>query len=199
MPLRIEDAGSNNTVNIPASLRASLNGIVHLAGDDSTVTFHAGSISDELHIHVGTRASVEIGPNCRLGKMQIYTTQDNSVSIGANASFTYETRLHLLEPSSLRIGSGVLFADRVYITTSDMHSIIDVETGERINPSRDVNISDRVWLGMQVTVLKGASIGSGSIIGACSVVSGDIPPLSIASGQPARVTRQGVTWRPDLI
>jgi len=199
MPLRIEDAGSNNAVDIPESLHASLNGILHLTGQDSTVKFHEGSMSDELHIHVGTRVTLEIGPNCRLGKMQIYTTQDNTVSIGANAAFTHETRFHLHEPSSLRIGIGVLFADRILITTSDMHSIVDLETGKRINPSRDVNIADRVWLGFQVTVLKGTSIGSGSIIGACSVVSGDIPAFSIATGQPARVTRQGVTWRPELI
>jgi len=199
MPLRIEDAGSNNTVEIPESLRASLNGIIHLTGNDSRVTFHAGSISDELQIHVGSRVSLEIGPDCRLGKMQIYTSRDNTVSLGANASFTHATRLHLHEPSSLRIGSGVLFADGILITTSDMHSIVDVQTGERINPSRDVTIADRVWLGFQATVLKGTSIGVGSIIGACSVVSGDIPAFSIAAGQPARVTRQGVTWRPDLI
>jgi acetyltransferase-like isoleucine patch superfamily enzyme len=199
MALRIVDAGRNNTVDIPASLHANLNGTLHLAGHDSTVRFHAGSMSDDLQIHVGSRVALEIGPDCRLGKMQIYTTQDNTVSIGANASFTYETRFHLHEPSSLRIGTGVLFADRVYITTSDMHSIVDVETGERINPSKDVDIADRVWLGMHVTVLKGTSIGSGSIIGACSVVAGHIPPCSIASGQPARVIRQGVTWRPELI
>jgi len=199
MPLRIIDAGSNNTLDMPESLYDSLNGTVHLAGQDSKVMFHAGSVSDELYIQVGTRVTLEIGPNCRLGKMVIYTTQDNIVSIGANASFTHETKFLLHEPSSLSIGSGVLFADRVFITTSDMHSIIDMETGKRINPSRDVNIADRVWLGMQVTVLKGASIGLGSIIGACSVVSGDIPPFSIAAGLPARVTRQGVTWRPDLI
>lgn len=199
MPLRIEDAGSNNTVAVPESLYESLNGMVHLTGQDSKVIFHDGSISDQFYIHVGSRVTVEIGPNCRLGKMVIHTSQDNIVSIGADAKFTHDIRFLLHEPSSLRIGNGAFFADRVLITTSDMHSIIDMESGKRINPSRDVNIADRVWLGFQVTVVKGASIGSGSIIGACSVVSGEIPAWSIASGQPARVTRQGVTWREDLI
>jgi acetyltransferase-like isoleucine patch superfamily enzyme len=199
MPIRIEDTGRNNRIDIAAATCANLNGAIHFAGSDSSLTFHDGSISDDIYVHIGSRVSVEIGSNCRLGKLQIYTTCENTLVIGANAAFTYETKLHMHEPSSIIIGSGALFADGVYITTSDMHSIIDEKTGERLNYSEDVNIGERVWLGMRVTILKGATIGSGSIIGACSVVAGNIPAFSIAAGQPARVRRQGVTWRQELL
>jgi acetyltransferase-like isoleucine patch superfamily enzyme len=199
MTIRVEDSGSNNVVDIPQTLLSTMNGFVQITGNDSYLSLQEGSVNDDCYIHVGSSVRIVIGANCRLGKLQIYTTQHNNLTIGANASFNYQTRLHMHEPSSLEIGNDALFADGVYITTSDMHSIIDAQTGERLNRSQDVVISDHVWLGMNVTVLKGTHIGHGSIIGACSLVAGNIPALSAAAGQPARVVRQGVTWRKDLI
>jgi virginiamycin A acetyltransferase len=57
-------------------------------------------------------------------------------------------------------------------------------------PGRDTVIGHDVWLGTRATVLPGAEIGSGSIIGAGAVVSGAIPPYSIVSGNPGRVRRR---------
>ncbi|RLM32799.1 DapH/DapD/GlmU-related protein [Haloarcula sp. Atlit-120R] len=57
-----------------------------------------------------------------------------------------------------------------------------------------MHIGDNVWIGQGVTVLKGVSIGDGSVIGASSVVSKDIPPQSLAVGQPANVVREDVAW-----
>lgn len=51
----------------------------------------------------------------------------------------------------------------------------------------DVVIEDYVWLASRVTVLPGVRIGYGSVVGACSVVTKDIPPMSIAVGVPAKI------------
>jgi acetyltransferase-like isoleucine patch superfamily enzyme len=56
--------------------------------------------------------------------------------------------------------------------------------------SKEVVIEDDVWLGYNVIVLPGVTIGKGSVIGAGSVVSKDIPPYSIAIGNPARVIKK---------
>lgn len=60
--------------------------------------------------------------------------------------------------------------------------------------SAPVTIGDDVWIGIQVLVLQGVTIGEGAIIGARSVVTRDIPARALAVGSPARVIREGVTW-----
>ena len=52
-----------------------------------------------------------------------------------------------------------------------------------------VHICRNVWLGERVCVLPGVTIGEGSVIGAGSIVTHDIPPFSIAAGAPARVIK----------
>lgn len=52
---------------------------------------------------------------------------------------------------------------------------------------KDVKIEENVWLGINVTILPGVTIGEGAVIQAGSVVVCDIPPLAIAGGHPAKV------------
>lgn len=54
---------------------------------------------------------------------------------------------------------------------------------------KPVVIEDDVWIGARVTILPGVTIGEGSVIGACAVVSKSIPPYSVAVGNPARVVK----------
>ncbi len=53
----------------------------------------------------------------------------------------------------------------------------------------DVIIGNDVWIGYEVTILSGVHIGDGAAIGACSLVSQDVPPYAIVGGNPARIIR----------
>ncbi|WP_147822700.1 CatB-related O-acetyltransferase [Salidesulfovibrio onnuriiensis] len=53
----------------------------------------------------------------------------------------------------------------------------------------DTVIGSDVWIGYDATIMPGVSIGHGCIVGAKSVVTGDVPPYSIVAGNPARVIR----------
>lgn len=108
-------------------------------------------------------------------------------------------RFLMNEPSQCCVGRECLFSEGIDVTTSDMHSILDLASGERINPANDVYIGSKVWLGKDALVLKGARIGSGSVIGARSVVSRSLGSNVIAVGSPAQVVRENVSWKYDLI
>ena len=70
------------------------------------------------------------------------------------------------------------------ITDTDWH-----EDDPRVGCNKPVVIGDNVWLGYAVKVLKGVRIGENSIIGACSVVTKDIPANVIAAGNPCKVLK----------
>jgi acetyltransferase-like isoleucine patch superfamily enzyme len=56
-------------------------------------------------------------------------------------------------------------------------------------PSRPIVIEDQVWIGARAMIMKGVRIGRGSIVAARSVVTHDVPPLSIVAGNPAKVVK----------
>jgi acetyltransferase-like isoleucine patch superfamily enzyme len=85
------------------------------------------------------------------------------------------------------IGDDCMFAESVFITDADWH-----DHYHRIFPGKRaaVVIEDNVWLGDRATICKGVRIGKNSIVGACSVVTRDVPANAIAVGNPARVVSE---------
>lgn len=97
----------------------------------------------------------------------------------------------------IEIGNNVLMASKIYIADhnhgsyrGEMQSSPDVPPVKRELTYREVIIGDNVWLGEFVSIMPGVTIGRGSIIGAHSTVTHNIPPRSIAVGSPAQVIKQ---------
>lgn len=87
-----------------------------------------------------------------------------------------------------------MVAANTWIRCSDMHDIFDLDSNEVINNAADVFVESHVWIAQESLILKGAKIKSGSIIGARSLVTGEIPRFSLAIGSPAKVIKQNVSW-----
>jgi acetyltransferase-like isoleucine patch superfamily enzyme len=120
------------------------------------------------------------------------------VQIGSR---TFVGRSDLVCYRSLTIGDDVIMSWGITVVDHDSHSI---EWDKRQSDVRDwgkgnkdwqhiahapVVIGNKAWIGFNVSILKGVTIGEGAVIGACSVVTRDIPPFSMAVGNPARVVR----------
>ncbi|OUN99901.1 acyltransferase [Bacteroides clarus] len=86
---------------------------------------------------------------------------------------------------SIKIGKNVRCGANTMITDSDWHN-----DDYRSSSDRPIVIEDNVWLGYGVKILKGVHIGKNSFIGACSIVTQDIPENVIAAGNPCRVIKK---------
>ncbi len=194
--LLINNNGENNLISLEND--DNLNGGVSISANNNKLKIGAGCKAHNLKIDLGENCNVLIGDNCTLGCLNIWASRDAEIIIGSDSNFTWIAQISCHEPSSIMIGSNFLCATDVLITSSDMHGIYDLETGERVNPAKNIVINESVWLGIGAIVLKGSKVGHDSIIGARSVVMGEIPNNSVAVGNPARVIKQNVFWKHTL-
>ena len=96
--------------------------------------------------------------------------------------------------TKILVGEWCMFSASIVVRTGDEHAIFDLSSGEMVNQGKDVIFEPHVWVGNGATVMKGVTAGFGSIIGAHSVVTDNVPRKSVVAGVPAKVIRQNVSW-----
>ena len=136
---------------------------------------------------------INIGAECMLA---VGSQIQGNVSIGNNSSVqSYSIIVGYGEPGAeqgqVRIGNKVRIAANCMIIAGNhrFQNITKPIHGQGVEPG-NITIEDNVWIGGSVNILAGVTIGHSSVIGAGSVVTKDIPPMSIAVGAPAKVIKQ---------
>ena len=142
------------------------------------------------------KGNIEIGKNTKLissskfygaslDKVSLYTIGNNSkIKIGDNCTL-HGTSIR--SNLNIEIGNNCIFASHIKLIDHD-HNINNRESKDYI--SKEIKIGNNVWVGYNVIILKGATIGENSVIGAGSVVVNDIPKNCIAAGNPAKVIKK---------
>ncbi len=138
-------------------------------------------------VTIGDRCTFLSSPNANLigvnRPCMISTmSRDAEVRIGNDCGFS-GTVIAAFE--RIVLGDGVICGANTLITDSNWHP-----EDPRSGTPAPVTIGHNVWLGVNATVLKGVTIGDNSVIGAGSVVTGEIPANVIAAGNPCKVIRQ---------
>jgi len=114
---------------------------------------------------------------------------------GAEITIGENTRIHgvcIHAWMRISIGRGCLIAANTQIFDANGHDLSFPHVEDRIHTTgsaKPIIIEDNVWIGANCIILPGASIGSGSVITAGSVVIKSIPPCVIAGGNPAKVIK----------
>ena len=98
---------------------------------------------------------------------------------------------------AIEIGDDVFTGMNVYITDQNHgYENLDEPIGKQLPNEQPVSIGEGVWIGSGAIILPGSKIGNHVVIGANSVVTGEIPSCSVAVGSPAKVVRlyDGNSW-----
>ena len=93
----------------------------------------------------------------------------------------------------VEIGATTIVADWVYVCDFDhVYDDIHVPIKDQGIVKSPVRIGPDCWVGTKVTVLRGTTVGHGSVLAAHAVVRGEVPPMSVVAGVPGRVVKDRV-------
>jgi acetyltransferase-like isoleucine patch superfamily enzyme len=147
----------------------------------------------------GPPTLLTLGRNARLvihGDVSVFRSarividEDAELEIGHQSYINFESTL--LCWKHMKIGSNCAISWNVNILDGNAHEL--VVAGMPRPRTRPVHIGDHVWIGTGAIVV-GATIGDGSVVAAGSVVTSEVPAKVVVAGNPARISREDVTWR----
>jgi len=159
-------------------------------GEGSIMAFPPGAVFNERWIRIGSHTM--IGPHVALSAGMApgqEMVSDPVVSIGDRTMIGQGS--YIVGHFCIEIGDDIQTGPYVYITDQN-HSYEDpdVPIGRQWPVESSVYIGSGSWLGAGVTVLPGSRIGRNVVVGAGSVVRGELPDHSVAVGSPAQVVKQ---------
>ena len=134
--------------------------------------------------------------NFRICRHLFILITDVILSLGKLSSVNFN--FTCLDVCEIHIGDHVMIGPNVTLATP-MHPLLPEERNIRkredgsfynLEYAKPITIKDNCWLASNVVVCGGVTIGEGCVIGAGSVVTRDIPPYSLAAGNPCRVIRK---------
>lgn len=119
-----------------------------------------------------------------------YCDYGYNIEIGEN--FYANVNCTILDGAKVTFGNNVFIAPNCGFYTAG-HPLDVAQRNAGLEYARPITVGNNVWIGAQVCVLPGVTIGDNSVIGAGSVVTKNIPPNSVAVGNPCRVIRTVTT------
>jgi acetyltransferase-like isoleucine patch superfamily enzyme len=161
---------------------------------ETTYSFHLYRNRSAQGLSIGRGASVytgtmfDVGPkgNVQIGEYAVvnpaWIVCDSAIEIGAYALISWN--VVLMDTYRVPLNVWQRRSELQNLSTRNPRRL------ESRGPALPIRLEPNVWIGFDCCVLPGVTIGEGSIVGARSVVTSDIPPFTIAAGNPARVIRE---------
>lgn len=213
-----EDAIESKNIHINAFNKNSFN-IIDTMAFFETCTIDVLCEDDISIVHVrlnnNSKLSISSSNNCNIDSA--YLGEKTSIAVGNNAGASIRNceinndskinvysgflkmedvyigeRCVIHAYKNINIGSGTIISWNVSIMDGDGHSITH---NKKINRPQDITIKENVWIGNNSIILKGVTVGQGSVVAAGSVVTKDVPPRTIVAGNPARVIKEKIEWK----
>lgn len=161
-------------------------------GRSSTIKPSFQSLIGPEYIVVGNNTIIE--ENIELSAVSNFNGREYSPNIHIGDNTIIRHNSHITSAFNIYIGNGVLIAPGVLITdnshgTSDINDLVMSPRARHLASNGPVIIDDNVWIGERAMIMPGVHIGKGSIIGAGSVVTHDVPPFSVVAGVPAKIIK----------
>ena len=184
-PLVIEHVGSNvvfgQGVTVRHGPKISIGDNVII--DDAAVLDAKGA----------TNNGIVIGHNSIISRNVVLSCKNGDIAIGDNCTVGISTLVHAMEGSDIAIGDDVLIGAFCYFIGTGPYGSDELDTPfkkQGLVSYGGIDIADNVWFGSHVQVLDGVNVGTGSIIGASSVVNKSVDDYAVVAGVPIKTLKK---------
>lgn len=185
--------GKWNKVSIKTKKRGKF--FIRINGNNNEVVIEDDVLLYDFNLTItGDNNIVRISKRSRIYDLMLSMSGCGcSFIFGENAGVR-QANIVIWENQSVIIEDDAMLSYGINIRTSDSHSIYDGKTDERINIAKSVYIRKHAWLGQNVTLLKGADIGEGTVVGFGSICSKEYPSNCIVAGCPGKIIKRNIKW-----
>lgn len=134
--------------------------------------------------------TMSFGANVSIGSISFFSAENGKITVGSKTSFNRNVHINASVCGEIKIGDNCLFGPNVVLRTADHRfENADIPIREQGHICKNITIEDDVWIGANVVVVGGVSIGQGAVVGAGAVVTKDISAFAVVGGVPARLIK----------
>ena len=157
-------------------------------------------IIERVIINSKSKSQIKIGNNVTIVRAKIFAFNLGKIIIGKYSYIGKNTQIDSCV--EVKIGNYCMISNNVLIQDHNSHPINKLDRRKQLiklqdrptnvyeSATKKIIIGDDVWIGTDSTILKGVTIGNGSIIAARAVVTKNIPPNSIVAGNPGKIVKK---------
>ena len=139
--------------------------------------------------------NLSIGRGCRFA---VFNNEKDEKTLIFGNNIQLNDYVHIVAMNKVTIGDNVLMASHIFISDNSHGSYKgDINDSDptvppirRDYPTNPISIGANTWIGERVMIMPGTTIGEGCVVGAHSIVRGEIPAYTIAVGNPAKVIKR---------
>lgn len=152
--LTINNSSETNEIVVPTS--SKVRGDIKVVGESNSLVAESGLIFNaDIRIE-GNGNKIYFGQNCAIRGQILVKGNNQTVYIGRETTFQ-SVYILCQEQCDVYIGHHCMFSRNVEVRTTDAHSVIDLETGKRMNTPKSIRIGDHVWVGVKGLISKGGT------------------------------------------
>lgn len=174
--IKIEIIGHNNEIEIKNLSRLINCSIIIRGSGHKLIIDEKNYITNTDFSFVQDEGTIKLGKRNHIGGIKMLSGESKMISIGDDC----------------------LFSSNIEIRTTDSHSILSLETKQRINIAKDVIVRNNIWIGNSSRLWKGTIIDDNCVVGYGSMTNGHIPSNCLAVGTPAKVLKENIVWDKEL-
>lgn len=163
-------------------------------GENNILCIEEGvTIENSTIIFYGSNSIVYLSKSKQVYYLDASVNNNSVLFIGKDNYFNGVIHLIASDQKNIIIGENGMFSFNIQVRVSDGHAIYDTNTHDLINTAKSIYIGDHCWIGFGSVILKGTKMGSGSIVGASSVVANKILYSNASfGGNPVRMISKNI-------